>query len=192
MLQSKEFVHPKFLAKAFKQICEENRTGIFQAITKRAEVLSFDIKDGKVVTIRYRTKKNKEALQTIGTIEKAKYAFYERKEVDKLFADGETVTNKEVLQYLLGQLADSSLNSKKVNAKDDNYRSSDLKKTLIDETMMDLKKTLNDHIGPLLGKEVLAKPINLNTAINMLKKETPDVDHSQSSKEEAEHLLIIG
>ena len=77
MLQSKEFVHTKFLAKVFKQICEENHTGVFQAITKKAEVLSFDINDGKVVSIRYKTKRNKEALQALGAIEKAKYAFYE-------------------------------------------------------------------------------------------------------------------
>ena len=191
MLQSKEFVQPKFLAKVFKQICKEKYTGVFQTITKKAEVLSFDIKDGKVASIRYKTKRNKEALQAIGIIEKAKYAFYERAEVKKLFTDSETVTNRQVLQYLLGKLVDSSLDSEKANIKDDNYQLSDLKKTLVDETMKDLKQTLSDHIGPILGQETFAKAIDFNTAISMLKNETPDVDYSQSFEEEADQLLIV-
>ena len=114
-----------------------------------------------------------------------------RKEVKKLFADDKTITNKEVLQYLLGQLANSALGSKEANAKDDNYQLNVLKKTLVDETMRDLKKTLHDHIGPILGKEAFSKTIDFNAAISMLKEEASDVDRVQSFKEEAEQLLII-
>ena len=192
MLRSKEPVHPKLLAKVFKQICEENNTGVLQIITKKVEVLSFDIKDGKISNIKYKTKRNKEALKEIGAMEEGKYTFYERKEIGELDVNLDMPTNDEVLQYLLGQSADSSPDSD-TNTKYDNHQSIDPKKTLTDETMAQLKKTLTDHIGPvsnIVCKKVFTETENVNTAISMLEKEIPDADRAQRFKEETQHLLV--
>lgn len=184
MLQSKEFVERKLLAKAFEQICKEDHTGVFQIVTEKAEVLYLNIKDGKVVNLKYRTRKNKEALQGFGIIEKGKYTFYERKEVQEFPTVNEVPTNKEVLQYLLGQSTDSSSDSKKVS----------IKKSLTDSVMIDLKKILANHIGPvahIVCEEVFTKTTDVNTAINMLAKEIPAADPARAFKEEAKRLLVV-
>ncbi len=193
MLQGKEFVDPKLLAKVFEQICEGGHTGVFQAITEKAEVLYFDIKGGNVVNIRYRTKKNKEALQEFGVIGKSKYAFYERKEVKEPHDKTGIPTNKEVLQYLLGQSTNPPSTSKKNNT-DDNRQLVDSKGTLTDSAIVDLKKTLTNYIGPVANivcKEVFAKTTNVNTAINMLAKEIPTADHARAFREKTKHLLVV-
>ncbi len=186
MLRSKEPVHPKLLAKVFKQICEENHTGILQVITKKVEVLSFDIKNGKISSIKYRTKRNKEALEEIGAIEESKYTFYERKEVGEIDVDIEIPTNDEVLQYLLGQSIDSSSNSVEANT-----NNKDNTQQLPNDIKERLKKALTEKIGPMsniICKEVFAEATDVNTAINMLASKIPDASLAQSFRAEAKRF----
>ena len=197
MLRSKEPVHPKLLAKAFKQICEENHTGVLQVITKKVEVLSFDIKNGKISSIKYRTKRNKEALQEIGTIEESKYTFYERKEVGEIDVDLDIPTNDEILQYLLGQPVDYPSESTKVDNKDDAQKGlsdtkEDNQQQLSNELKEGLKQALTKQIGfvsDMACKEVFAKTPYIDTAISMLANKIPDASRAQSFRAEAEYLL---
>ncbi len=197
MLRSKEPVHPKLLAKAFKQICEENHTGVLQVITKKVEVLSFDIKDGKISCIKYRTKRNKEALEEIGAIEESKYTFYERKEVGEIDVDIEIPTNDEVLQYLLGQSVDPPSDFTKSDTKEDTQKDlsdtkEDSQQLLSNELRENLKQALTKQIGPIANmvcKEVFAKTVYVDTAINMLANKIPDTSRAQSFRAEAEYLL---
>ena len=121
MLQSKQSVNPKFLGKAFRKICGKGHTGIFQVFTEKNEVLSFDIKEGRVVSVRCKTEENKEALREAGLIKKSKYTFYERKKVTESFFEDEIPTNEEVLAYLLGQSNAPAGTTLKTNAKGFSY-----------------------------------------------------------------------
>ena len=204
MLRSKEPVHPRLLAKAFKQICEENHTGVLQIITKKVQVVSFDIKDGKISSIKYKTRRNKEALQEIGAIEESKYTFYERKEVGEINVDIEMPTNEEVLQYLLGEPTDvlstptSPTAPKETNKKENNQQQSsdnkedDTQQIISLELKEGLKKALTEQIGPIssiMCKDVFSKTVYIDTAIKMLADKIPDAGRAQSFRAEAEYLL---
>ena len=181
MLRSKENVSPELLAKVFKQICEENQTGILQVITKKVEVISFAVQGGKIVSIKYKTRENKEALQEVGAIEEGKYTFFERQKVEEVSVDIEPPTNEEVLDYLLGEPVSPSSEPIEV---EDNQLSDGVKEIL--------KTALTEKIGPVAAvmcKEVFAKTADLNTAISMLASKIPDVSAAQIFKAEVGSLL---
>ena len=158
MLHSKETTQPKLLAKAVQQICEENHTGLLQVITKKVDVLSFDIKAGRIVSIKYRIKRNNESLQDL---EAVKYNFSEGKETEVLDVDINVPIKNRVLHNildLLGQPEDFSSVPTKTNNKIDNWQ-------LDDELKESLKKVLAEQIGPianLISKEVFARIADIN------------------------------
>ncbi len=171
MLHSKETTHPKLLAKAVQQLCEENHTGLLQVITEKVDILSFDIKAGKIVSIKYRTKRNKEALQDIRAV---KYNLPEGKEIGVLDVDIYVPIKNGVLQGLLGllgQSVDSSSISTKVNDRAN-------KQQLSEELKESLKKALAEQIGPIaniIAKEVFERIADINT--------DDDYDNQQLSDE---------
>ncbi len=183
MLRSKENVSSKLLGKVFKQLCEESQTGILQVITKKVEVISFAIQAGKIVSIKYRTKQNDEALQEVGAIEEGKYTFFERPKVEEVSVDIEPPTNEEVLNYLLGEPVSvptaSASSEEKVN------QLSDGEKEI-------LKTALTEQIGPIAGmvcKDVFTSTGDLDSVINMLASKIPDVNRAQSFTTNVKHLL---
>ena len=183
MLRSKENVSSELLAKVFKQLCEENQTGILQVITKKVEVISFAIQAGKIVSIKYRTKQNNEALNEVGAIEEGKYTFFERQKVDEIDVDIDPPTNEKVLDYLLGEPVITSSDPIEIEVEDNKL--SEGEKEI-------LKTALTHQIGPIAGlmcKEVFAQATDLNTAINMLATKIPDVNLAQSFKAETKSLL---
>ena len=183
MLRSKENVSSELLGKVFKQLCEENQTGILQVITKKVEVISFAIQAGKIVSIKYKTKQNDEALQEVGNIEEGKYTFFERPKVEEMSVDIEPPTNEEVLNYLLGEAVSVPTPSDPIE-EEVNQLSEGEKEIL--------KTALTEQIGPIAGlicKEVFATVGDLDTAINILASKVPDANRAQDFKAGARHLL---
>ena len=181
MLRSKENVSSELLAKVFKQLCEENQTGILQVITKKVEVISFSIQGGKIVSIKYKTRQNKEALQKVGAIEEGKYTFFERQKVEEVNVDIEPPNNDEVLQYLLGKTVPNS--STPIEAGDNQLSNGE--KAI-------LETALTEQIGPIASivcKEVFTKTENLDTTISILASKIPDVNAAQKFKVEVGGLL---
>ena len=158
MLHGKETTQPKLLAKAVQQLCEENHTGLLEVLTKKVEVLSLDVRAGKIVSIKYRAKRDQESLQNLKAV---KYNLSENKEVKVLDVDINVPIKHRVLQDLLdllGQPTDSSLVHTKVNNKFASQK-------LDDELKKNLKKVLAEQIGPianLISKEVFARIEDLN------------------------------
>ena len=149
MSHSKKIINLRLLEKAFKQLCEENRTELFQIIRKKVEVLSFDIKAGKIVSLKYRIKNNEEVLPDIGMLD----------------VDIDVPINENNLQDLLDSLDQSNDFPSALIETNDKINSQQLS----DELSENLKKALTERIGPIsniIFKEVFERIKDINTVNN--------------------------
>ena len=182
MSGNREFASPALLAQAFKEVCAENRTGILQIITSGNEVLTLCIKGGSVVSVKCKTKRNREALQELGAIGSGKHKFFERGEVDEISTD--LPTNDEVIEYLLSGSVTSTSTSAPAEVNSN--------KQLPDSVKKSLEAALTEQIGPIasmLCQNIFSEETDPDTIISMLAESIPDNNQAQSFKAEAKHLL---
>lgn len=171
-----------------KQLCQARRTGVLRIVTDKNHAASFGLSGGRIVAVRYRIKRNADALPLLKQVEAGQYSFNE----------GESLGDESALlppnEEILGGLIQGSVQAggplePTVPAP---QPPPDGDTAISPAAQAVLEAALTEHIGPMAGivcRNVFAKAPNLAEAVSALASKIPNAERAHQFEREVRSKL---
>lgn len=179
------------LAAELNRLCEAQRSGVLRIVTDKNHAASFGLVTGRIVNIRYRIKRNRDALPLLQQVEAGRYSFNEEESV----ADESAALppNDEILALFAQHSAPVSAPSPAPNVSPPPpSETAAIPVTLSPNEQTVLEAALAEHIGPMASiicRGAFAKTSSLDETITTVASRIPDAERARQFEQEVRSRL---
>lgn len=180
------------IAAELNRLCQAQRSGVLRIVTDKNHAASFGLVTGRVVNVRYRIKRNRDALPLLQQVEMGQYSFNEEEGV----ADESAALppNDEILALFAQQSFPVSAPSPAPNVSPPPPGETvAIPVALSPSEQTVLEAALAEHIGPMASivcRNTLAKTSSLAEAITVIAGRIPDTDRARQFEQEVRSRLF--
>ncbi len=175
------------LAAELNRLCQTQRTGVLRIVTDKNHAASFGLVAGRIVNVRYRIKRNSDALLLLKQVETGQFSFAEGENADD---ESAALPPTEEILGQFGQYGVPVGTALEPNPAP--KPPSEAAVTLSPSARAVLEAALAEHIGPIASivcRSALAKASSLPEAITTMAERIPNPERARQFEQEVRGRL---